>query len=525
MINIPIADIDRELFYREHEAPRPGFPASIKYTFKNVRISVIPKLLPILEDLNQNKHDIEYELLEGGRGGGKSEPIGQALVLIARTEKTRILCTREIQNSLKDSNKKVIEEWIDKLGFKSEFHITLESVVHKKTGTDFIFMGLKTGTDNDSMKSLKGVKYVWVEEAQTLSSDSWGKLNPTIRVNGRVFFFTYNPRSEKDTVNEIKNLRKARLTRLNYTDNPFLPEVLRDQALELKELDYDQYIHVWEGVPMAEDASSIILPYSWLSQCIDLHKQHGFSSGQMFAGFDIADGTTDSHDKNAFATRSGACLHFVDEWRTGEVYQSVSKIHQYYYQFGFSEINFDATALGVAAKSEFARIEAEEKKKLPYDVVPFQGGMSPRGNDTVFVRHAANTITNGQYFKNLKSQSWWNIRMRLENSIKLIKGHKIDRDGYYLSFSSDIKDLDGLFSELSQATYKIDSGGRVQVDKCPGIKMIRVDGKQKEKRSPNRADAVVYSIAHDLKFGLRAHGSEQIVSKKTTSLKPNQFSW
>ena len=92
--------------------------------------------------------------------------------------------------------------------------------------------------------------------------------------------------------------------------------------------------------------------------------------------------------------------------------------------------------------------------------------------------------------------------------MKLLAGHKIDRDGYYLSFSSEIKDLDNLFSELSQATYKTDSGGRIQVDKAPGVKEISVDGKTKQIKSPNKADSTILAFAKDLQFGLRAHGEE-----------------
>lgn len=510
-----VTDIERELLYRKYEE----ISFAEKFLYGKTRISVIPKLKYLFE---KDEEGFEYELLEGGRGSGKSETIGQLLVLIAREEKTRILCTREIQLSIKDSVKKLIEEWVDRMGFREEFHITQDTIYHKRTGTDFIFMGLKAGTDSDSMKSLKGAKYCWIEEAQTLSEESWKKLDPTIRIDGRKFFFSFNPSSEKDTVNEIKLKKKARCTRINYNENPFLPKVLLDQALELKETNYDSYCHVWEGVPMAEDASSIVLQYSLLSKCVDLHKSFGFGDGLAFAGFDIADGVTDIHDKNSFASRTGCLTNFVDEWRIGQIYESVAKVHQNYYTFGFTEINFDATGMGAGAKSEFARVEAEENKKLPYDVIPFQGGSSPRGADTCYIKHGMNIITNGHFFKNLKAQSWWNLRLRLENSVKLLQGKKIDRDGYYLSFSSDIKDLTGLFSELSQATYKIDSGGRIQIDKCPGTKTIKVDGKNKEKRSPNRADAVVYSYANDFKYGLRAFGEEKIQSYTYT---PPRSAW
>lgn len=516
--------VDRELFYRNAENRHASDVSAEKFFYGDTRISIVPSLRPLFEHKLEKYCDIEYFLLRGGRGSAKSESIGELLVLIARSETTRILCTREIQNSIEDSVKKVIEDWIVYLGYEDEFDINQKKIVHIKTGTDFIFMGIKTGTDKDSIKSLKGVKYTWVEEAQTLSKESWDKLDPTIRIDGRQFFFSYNPRTEKDVVDSIKRMKKALLIHINYNQNPFLPKTMKDQALDLKEWDYDHYLHIWEGRPMAEDASSIILPYSQLSKCINLHVEQGYHDGQMFGGFDIADGQTSHHDKNSFAARAGATVHRVEEWQIKEVYQSVNKVHSWYHELGYSEVNFDAIGVGVAAKSEYARLETENKMKMPYDVVPFQGSSSPRGKDICFVKHGVNTITNGQYFKNVKAQLWWNMRLRLKNSMKLLEGHKIDRDGYFLSFSSKIPGLDSLFSELSQATYKTDGGGRILVDKAPGVKNIRVDGKQKVIKSPNKADSTILSFAKDLEFGLRAHGDEEKIEEEFNMM-PNDFGW
>jgi hypothetical protein len=108
-------------------------------------------------------------------------------------------------------------------------------------------------------------------------------------------------------------------------------------------------------------------------------------------------------------------------------------------------------------------------------------------------------------FSNAKAQSWWNLRLRLENSLRLLKGEKIDRKDYYLSFSSDIKDLDSIFLELAQATYEEDNSGRIKVDKVPGMNSVIVEGKDKPRKSPNKADAIVYSFVDDLEGGLRAH--------------------
>lgn len=515
-----LKDIDRELFYRKHEADSITGVLAEKIVWQNgkkeygrTRISTIPKLRPLFDCHKDKWSDIELFLLRGGRGSGKSRGIGQLLVLIARSETTRILCTREIQNSIKDSVKKVIENWIHNMGFTDEFTITRESIVHKETGTDFIFMGMRAGTNDESIKGLEDVKYAWVEEAQTMSADSWALLDPTLRVDGRKIFFSYNPRTEHDVVDSIKKMRKAHLIHLNYTDNPFLTRTLYDQAIELKDTNYDHYLHIWEGQAMAEDSSSIILPYSHLTKCIDLHKTYGYGDGQMFAGFDIADGQYDHSDRNSFAARAAATVHRVEEWQIGQVYESVRKVHGWYYELGFSEVNYDAIGVGVAAKSEYARMEADEKEKdngftIPYAVNPFMGSMTPMGGDTIFVKHGANLITNAQYLKNVKTQLWWNARLRLQNSMKLLEGHKLDREGYFISFSSKIPNLDLLFSELSQATYKLDGGGRIIVDKAPGYREIHVDGKKKMIKSPNKADSTILSFGSDLEFGLRAHGEE-----------------
>jgi hypothetical protein len=89
--------------------------------------------------------------------------------------------------------------------------------------------------------------------------------------------------------------------------------------------------------------------------------------------------------------------------------------------------------------------------------------------------------------------------------MKLLRGEKIDRKDYYLSFSSKVKGLDSIFLELAQATYEEDNSKRIKVDKAPGVHTIEVDGKDKERKSPNKADALIYAYAGDLERGLKAH--------------------
>jgi phage terminase large subunit len=406
------------------------------------------------------------------------------------------------------------------MGLEGEFKITDNSIVNTATGTDFIFMGMETAASNrsDSLKSLKGVKYVWYEEAQTATLASLKKLDPTIRINGRKLIFTMNPRTTTDAVDVyLKSYVMPGMVftiDINYWDNPFCDDVLINQAEAMKELDYDTWLHIWAGQPIPEDSSRIILPHSWLSQCIDLHlkvegKSHQTAEDlwnlKSMGGFDVADGTTDKHDKNSLALRRGPVIMHVEEWQLNEVYKSVNYINGQSRRLGLDTLYFDATAIGTAAKSEFDRLK--NTVGLEYVVYPFKGGMSPYKKDATFTGMGKNKVSNGAMFANAKAQSWWNLRLRLENSLKLIKGEKLDRDDYYLSFSSAIPDLDSIFNELAQATFEEDNSGKIKVDKAPGMHTVEIEGKDKDRRSPNKADAIIYSFVGDLVRGLQAHKS------------------
>ncbi len=476
-----------------------------------VELTPIPKLAPLYTMLGLGGDvdltaGYEYIRIKGGRGGGKSESVAEVLVLISRIRKTRILCTREIQTSMADSVYKMLEEWIIKHGFRNEFHLTKNSIINKYTGTDFIFKGMEYAVRSDSLKSLKDVEIVWYEEAQTATEKSLKKLTPTIRINSRKLIFTFNQITAQDPVITFFDKKKRVLDiKINYYENQYCPQVLLDEAEEDKELDFEDYKHTWLGEPISEDGSQIVLFMSKLVQCVDLHKRFDLGPFRKVGGFDIADGKLEKHDTNSLAVREGPIVSHVEEWRCDEVYQSVQKINSRYNFLGFENLYFDATGLGVAGKSEFSRLNSTKREKLKYGVIPFLGGENPMGKDKVFVSHDKHKITNGMMFLNIKAQAWWNLRLRLDNSMRLIKGRKIDRPDYFLSFSSEIPGLESIFLELSQATWEETTAGKIKIDKSPGEKTKLIEGKNKIRKSPNKGDSVKMSFAGDLRGGLRAH--------------------
>jgi phage terminase large subunit len=186
--------------------------------------------------------------MRGGRGSAKSRSASSALLLQGASEVHRVLCAREIQKSIKDSVKRLLDDEIERLGL-SAFYESTENEIRGKNGTLFIFSGLRGNAD--SVKSMEGITRCWVEEAQNISQSSLDILIPTIRTEGSEIWFTYNPRYETDPIDVMFKADELPpstiLLHVNWQDNPWFPDVLKAEMEYDKRRDMDKYLHVWEG--------------------------------------------------------------------------------------------------------------------------------------------------------------------------------------------------------------------------------------------------------------------------------------
>ncbi|ELY2536562.1 PBSX family phage terminase large subunit [Cronobacter sakazakii] len=206
------------------------------------KLSFAPKFKPLFKP-------IRYKVFRGGRGGAKSWGIARALVIMAASKKLRILCTREVQNSIKDSVHKLLKDQIEMLGLNPWFRITNEMIT-SACGSEFLFKGLRF--DPLGIKSTEGVDICWVEEAQSVSADSWDILIPTIRKEGSEIWVSFNPGEETDPTYQrfVVNPPDDCVTvEVNYYDNPYLPDTLRKEMEYCKRIDYEAYEHIWLGKP------------------------------------------------------------------------------------------------------------------------------------------------------------------------------------------------------------------------------------------------------------------------------------
>ena len=190
-----------------------------------------------------------YKGAHGGRGSGKSHFFAELLIARCATEKTDAVCIREVQRTLNQSVKKLIEMKIEDMGLGSLFDVQ-ESQILAMNGGRIIFQGMQNHTA-DSIKSLEGYDIAWVEEAQSLSQKSLDLLRPTIRKAGSELWFSWNPSLETDPVDVLLRGESpppgAIVVQANYRDNPWLPDVLKEEIAYDQRRDPDKFAHVWLG--------------------------------------------------------------------------------------------------------------------------------------------------------------------------------------------------------------------------------------------------------------------------------------
>lgn len=194
-----------------------------------------------------------YKVAYGGRGAGKSWSIADALLALAVQKTLRILCTRELQNSIRDSVHRLLSDRVAHHGLIGSFEIT-DNEIRCQNGSMFLFKGLRSNPTE--IKSLEGIDIVWVEEAEKVSQASWDVLLPTIRKPSSEIWVSFNTGMEDDPVYAmfITDTRPDSIVvKINWYDNPWFPDVLDKE----RKADWgpdpnkpsDKYLRVWTGEP------------------------------------------------------------------------------------------------------------------------------------------------------------------------------------------------------------------------------------------------------------------------------------
>lgn len=210
-----------------------------------------------------------YKIAYGGRGSSKSWGFTGVLSMLATGKPLRVLCVRELQNSIQESVHKLLSDRIDSMNLRPHFDVQRQGI-YGTNGSEFIFAGIKN--DPGKIKSTEGIDICFVEEAEKVSEQSWKVLIPTIRKTGSELWIVFNPHDEKDPTYQrfVKRMPPdCRRVEVNWYDNPWFPrelELERQYALQLikdaaddderaqLQADYD---HVWEGKTLKRSDAAV----------------------------------------------------------------------------------------------------------------------------------------------------------------------------------------------------------------------------------------------------------------------------
>lgn len=227
----PIAAIDAEIAAIEAELTRRSLLIHMPAVFS-----------PLLEPAR-------YKGAYGGRGSGKSHFFAEYLLKRCLTTTTRAVCVREVQRSLEQSVKRLLEDKIKDYRLSDRFGVTHTHINTPGDGI-ILFQGMQNHTA-ESVKSLEGYDIGWVEEAQSLSEHSLTLLRPTIRKENSELWFSWNPRFKTDPVDQLLRASElppsATVVGTTYQDNPSFPSVLQAEMEWDRRRDTEKYEHIWLG--------------------------------------------------------------------------------------------------------------------------------------------------------------------------------------------------------------------------------------------------------------------------------------
>ena len=206
--------------------------------------------MPVAEVMAPLLEKSRYKGAYGGRGSLKSHFFAELGVERSILDRgLRMVCIREVQKSLKESAKRLIEDKIKRFELESSFVMNKESIATPGGGI-IMFQGMTDHTA-ESIKSLEGFDIAWVEEAQTLSARSLEYLRPTIRKEGSELWFSWNPRDRNDPVDQLfrgmSPPKDSIIVNPTYKDNPWFPQVMEEERSYDELYNRERYAHVWLG--------------------------------------------------------------------------------------------------------------------------------------------------------------------------------------------------------------------------------------------------------------------------------------
>lgn len=442
-----------------------------------------PALFDFWEKVFLGNADIA--VLHGGRSSSKTRDTACQLVRLVDHVgvRMRVLCIRRFQNRIQESVYTELKWAISHLGLKDAFDVQKTTIIHKASGSEFIFYGIERNLED--IKGTSDVDILWVEEAEKLTEDQWTVIGPTIRKEDSLAILLFNPKFVTDYVwkNFVVNTPPHTVVRkIDWTENPFLSQkALRDIAA-MQESNPEKFEHVYGGVPLGEGELSIF-KRRWLDACVDAHKPLKIElTGRNIIGFDPAD---DGEDNSATADKIQGVFVDAEDWASGkdELVQNAKRVWAKAKLLG-ATVSYDTIGVGAFVGGYIDEQNDAHAAKVEH--FAFHAGGAVMDGDKPSDPANSNSPLNKDEYLNLKAQAWANTARRAMLTFNaLTRGQPIKPEDV-LSFSSEMgaEKLDALFTELC-VPWWVESEGKKRV--VPKLKLKKDLGV----KSHNLADAVI----------------------------------
>lgn len=448
-----------------------------------------------------------FKVAYGGRGSAKTRTFCTILTNNVLYAGWKVVGFREIMESIADSVYSEFVAEIERLDLHKWFEIQKTQIICRHNGGMIKFSGLKSSAkrlDSQKLKGFSDFDAAWLEEAESVSNESWNALIPTMRKANSEIWVSFNPDDPladtyKRFVTECRypdfkdGKRYCIVKKINYTDNPRFPKELRDDMELMKENDFQLYRHIYLGEPVANSDLAIIKPH-WIEAARDAHIKLGIApTGGKQAGFDVAD---EGPDANALVWRRGIVIDGLEEWKDQDPVSAAQHAHATCLENRIDVMRFDNIGVGAGAKGEFRQLQQAE---LDARNRGFQRVHVDGFNAAAAVAFPEQEYQPGRknkdHFYNLKAQAWGMLADRFSNTWRAVNGKSYDADKL-ISIPSNMPNAEKLCAELAQPR-RIYMNGKVMVEK-------KADMKKRGVMSPNLADACVMCYFEGGSFDLSA---------------------
>ena len=417
----------------------------------------------------------------GGRGSGKSVGVGNIMLMLC-DHGERICCTREFQNSIDDSVHESLKQDIERLGVEG-FGITNNNI-KSSSGGEIFYKGLARNIT--SLKSIAGVKRLWIEEGESVSDRSLKVLTPSVRssvadnlnddATPPEIWITMNRASRQDAISK-KYLSRAEnelartgryeddlimVSQVNYQDNPWFPvELEQERADDKDNLSADEYDHIWQGA-YSDTVPSAIIKKEWFNAAIDAHLKLGIEpTGAVTVTHDPAD---QGGDSKGYGCKKGILWTSIDEIVSPDGNTACDEATSRACNANADLFVYDADGMGALLRTQIDKslngIKCEirpyngsgevDDKKLTYAGVHSKGSKDkPK--------------TNGDTFFNRRTQRYIALANRFYKTWLWIEKGKYQNPDEIISISGDIPLLDKVRTEVCSIPRVPNGAGKIQL--------------------------------------------------------------